>query len=105
MGRPILALAEPGGDVAWVLRRSGLPYRIAPPRDPGRIRQALVELTEQLQRGWSRAAAQQQTLEFSRQATTGQLASILDRCTGRASEVAAVRPYKTAGAVSHGASR
>src|SRR4051794_40459078 len=36
-GRPILALAEPESDVAWVLRESGLPYRIAQPLDPGAI--------------------------------------------------------------------
>ena len=37
-GRPILALAEVDSDVEWVLRESGVPYRIASPRDPADIR-------------------------------------------------------------------
>ena len=36
--RPILALAEPESDVAWVLRESGVPHRIAAPLDPEAIR-------------------------------------------------------------------
>jgi hypothetical protein len=42
--RPILALAESESDVAWVLKESGLPYRIAPPRDVDAICRALVAL-------------------------------------------------------------
>ena len=45
-GRPILALAEPESDVAWVLRESGVAHRIAPPLDPEAIRRALTELLQ-----------------------------------------------------------
>ncbi|MCI0638804.1 MAG: glycosyltransferase family 4 protein [Gemmataceae bacterium] len=44
-GRPILALAEPDSDVAKVLADSGVPYRLAAPRDAGAIADALAELT------------------------------------------------------------
>jgi hypothetical protein len=43
-GRPILALAEPDSDTAQVLKESGICHRVAPPKDAGRIRQALAEL-------------------------------------------------------------
>src|SRR5205823_4898059 len=46
--RPILALTEPDGDVANVLAQSGVPYRIAAPSEPGRIRQALAELVAEV---------------------------------------------------------
>ena len=39
--RPVLALAESDGDLAWVLQESGVPHRIAPPGDPARIKCAL----------------------------------------------------------------
>ncbi len=45
-GRPILALAEPNGDVAAVLRASGVLHRIVSPQNAGQIHQALGELTQ-----------------------------------------------------------
>ena len=50
-GRPILALAEPDSDIAWVLRTSKVLHRIAPPRDVPAIRQALLELAAEVQAG------------------------------------------------------
>ena len=46
-GRPILALADPGGDVASILRESGALHRVAHPLEPQVIRQALVNLFEE----------------------------------------------------------
>lgn len=42
--KPILALAESDGDVAWALRENGLPYWIAAPTSQGAIQNALVKL-------------------------------------------------------------
>jgi hypothetical protein len=74
-GRPILALTERDGDTAHVLRESGVTHRLAPPRDVGRIRQAIVELSatppyrpdpERLRR-------------FTRQYLAGELAKVMDQ--------------------------
>lgn len=46
--RPILALAEPDGDVANVLRASGVLHRIASPKDALDIGRALAELREEM---------------------------------------------------------
>jgi len=48
-GRPILALAEPDGDVAAILRASGVLHRIASPRNRGEIERMLRELTQAIQ--------------------------------------------------------
>lgn len=50
-GRPILALAEPDGDIAWVLRTSGVPHRVVPALDVARIRQALADLAVEIRAG------------------------------------------------------
>jgi glycosyltransferase involved in cell wall biosynthesis len=42
-GKPILSLNSPG-DIDWVLRSSGLPYRVVLPEDKNGIRRALEEL-------------------------------------------------------------
>ena len=65
-GRPILALAEHDGDVAGILRESGVLHRIACPRDAGQIGRALREL-----------AAARRTAEFVADA------SLLQRFTRR----------------------
>jgi glycosyltransferase involved in cell wall biosynthesis len=77
-GRPLLALAEPDGDTAGVLRESGLPHRIAPPNDTGRIRQALAELVEGLAAGTLAAPTEEQTARFTRAALAGRLSDTLD---------------------------
>src|SRR5262249_32087584 len=43
-GRPILALGESDGDLAWVLRESGAVHRIVSPKDPSAIGRALADL-------------------------------------------------------------
>ena len=80
-GRPILALAEPDGDVAWVLRQSGLPHRVAPPLDPGAIRCALEGLLQDpaLDHGTRPDAC---AVRFTRRQLTGELAALLDSCVG-----------------------
>jgi len=78
-GRPILALAEPDGDVAWVLRESKVLHRIAPPRDVERIRQAVLELTREVQAG-SPAVPDRAALEqFTRERMAKRFAECLDR--------------------------
>jgi glycosyltransferase involved in cell wall biosynthesis len=76
--RPILALAEPDGDVDWALRKSGVRHRLAPPSEPGRIRQALTELVAEVT---ARGAALPEPLsrEFTRSHMAAQLAGFLDQ--------------------------
>jgi glycosyltransferase involved in cell wall biosynthesis len=79
-GRPILALAEPDSDVAWVLRENGLPHRVAPPRDPEAIRGALSELLQDPATVGCAAQHQPISSRFTREHLTGELASLLDSC-------------------------
>jgi glycosyltransferase involved in cell wall biosynthesis len=79
-GRPVLALAEPDADVAWVLRTSGISHRIAPVRDAGRIRQALVELAGEVRAGRGAGSARGPLAAFTRQRLTQDLAELLDGC-------------------------
>jgi glycosyltransferase involved in cell wall biosynthesis len=76
--RPILALAEPESDVAWVLRESGVPHRIAPPLETEAIGGALMALLRDP--ASVRCGAQQQPLEtrFTREYLAGELAAVLD---------------------------
>lgn len=83
--RPILALAEPDGDVAHVLRESGVVHRIASPKDPDAIREALGELSEMI----DEEPGDLRRLEcFTRESLTRSLASRLDALTGKPTEVA-----------------
>jgi glycosyltransferase involved in cell wall biosynthesis len=75
-GRPILALAEPDGDTANILRASGLLHRIAPPKDAGRIRQALAELVQEL--AAAPAVAPDRLRRFTRQSLAGELAGVMN---------------------------
>jgi glycosyltransferase involved in cell wall biosynthesis len=90
-GRPILALAEPESDVAWVLRESGLPHRVAPPRDPQAIRSALSELLQDPTTARGAAAHRPISARFTREHLTGELASLLDSCLDRPSRAAGER--------------
>jgi len=79
-GRPILALAEPDSDVAWVLRESGLPHRIAPPVDPEAIRDALADLLRDPATVLCGPQHRPIPTRFTRKHLTGELASLLDSC-------------------------
>lgn len=75
-GRPVLALAEPDGDTASVLRTSGVEHRIARPNDAPAIEQALRELAAV--RSTTGAPAEGR-LQFTRERLTAQLAAMIDR--------------------------
>lgn len=76
-GRPILALGEPEGDLASVLRESGIPYRIAPPHDSAAIASAMAALSTEIRANPSRRGDPDR---FSRESITGRLASLLEEC-------------------------
>jgi glycosyltransferase involved in cell wall biosynthesis len=80
-GRPVLALGEAGGDLADVLGRGGVPHRIVPPGDAPAAAHALAELAAE-----ARAPAPPARDVFSREAITGRLAALLDRCAGAAGQ-------------------
>jgi glycosyltransferase involved in cell wall biosynthesis len=76
--RPVLALAEPDGDIAWALKTSGIPYRIAPPGSAIKIQQALQELRDGLcEHRFALPSAKQQAT-FTRAHTAQELAKTLD---------------------------
>jgi glycosyltransferase involved in cell wall biosynthesis len=81
-GRPILALGEPDGDSAWVLRTSGVAHRLAHPDDVVGIGQALRELMA-LGPDVEPAPGRR---EFTRERLAGRLAELLDRLTGQVAE-------------------
>jgi glycosyltransferase involved in cell wall biosynthesis len=85
-GRPILALGEADGDLAWVLRESGGVYRLVPPDNPSAIKQAIVELARAspaelsvMPRGESK---------FTRSQVAARLAGLLDGLTDSSSSSA-----------------
>jgi glycosyltransferase involved in cell wall biosynthesis len=78
-GRPILALAENDGDIAWVLRKSNAVHRIARPNDQGSIQVALEELLQEAKKTKG-AAPGRGCLRFTREHMAQQMAEILDRC-------------------------
>jgi hypothetical protein len=77
-GRPILALTEPDGDTAQVLRESGVRHRIASPKDVPRIRQALAELACEIAAAPAAMPGAELLRRFTRQSIAGDLAGILD---------------------------
>jgi glycosyltransferase involved in cell wall biosynthesis len=89
-GRSILALGEPDGDLAWVLRESGMPHRIAPLKDAAAIRRALSELIGEVRGGRAVAADGQRHLVFTREAVARRLVALLQSLTAPA-ETQAVR--------------
>ena len=78
--RPILALAERDGDVAWLLKESGIPHRIAPPREPARIRQALLELVKDVRAGQVALPDKEKLAPFTRERLAQRLAQVLNNC-------------------------
>ncbi len=87
--RPILALGESDGDLAWVLRESGVPYRIAPPRAPGAIQRALLELLEDPATAAFGSTDTPAPTRFTREYLTGELAGLLDSLVERRSRKSA----------------
>jgi glycosyltransferase involved in cell wall biosynthesis len=81
-GRPILALAEPDGDVGWALRTSGVRHRIAAPRDVGAIRRAVTELIDDMTKHAS-AEVPPIPYEFTRAHMAAELARLLNQKTAR----------------------
>jgi glycosyltransferase involved in cell wall biosynthesis len=79
-GGPILALAEPDSDIAWVLRESQVLHRIAPPLDVPRIKQALVELTRAVRAGHPAVPDRTALEQFTRERMAQRFAECLDRC-------------------------
>jgi glycosyltransferase involved in cell wall biosynthesis len=77
--RPILALAEADGDLAWALRTSGMPHRIAPPLDAAKIYQALLELREDICHERCALPSPERLETFTRANIARQLAEHLDR--------------------------
>jgi hypothetical protein len=77
-GRPILALAEPNSDVAWVLRESKVLHRIVPPTDVAAIRQALVELTHAVKAGAPAVPDPGALQQFTREQMAQRFAECLD---------------------------
>jgi glycosyltransferase involved in cell wall biosynthesis len=82
-GRPVLALAEPGGDTAAVLRASGLLHRVAPPKDVPAIGRALAELAAAVRAGQPAVADPAALGRFTRASLAAELAAHLDRITRR----------------------
>lgn len=80
--RPILALAEPDGDTAWVLRESGVLHRLARPNDEPGIRQALAELVSESTVRRPGPDTPNALTQFTRQHTAQQLAETLDTLVG-----------------------
>jgi glycosyltransferase involved in cell wall biosynthesis len=98
--RPILALAEGEGDLARILRESGLLYRVAPPTDPRAIKGALVELIEALKKGVA-PPTKEQISRFTREGMAERLAQLLDRVTapcdiGKKTRAIAHEPFNPA---------
>jgi glycosyltransferase involved in cell wall biosynthesis len=90
-GRPILALAESDGDVAWVLRESGILHRIAPPRDPDAIRKAILELLDDPTAA-NLLSATVSSSRFARDSLAAELADLLNWCVERRLENRPVPP-------------
>lgn len=94
-GRPILALAEPDSDVAWVLRESGVPHRIVLPTDVSAITRALTELREAVE-GASSVPRPLQRKNFTRERMAEQLATLLDTLPTRPARVPRVQARELA---------
>lgn len=78
-GRPILALAEPDGDIAWVLRESKVLHRIVAPMDVAGIRKAIAELTQAVRAAEPVVPDQAALQRFTREQMARRVAECLDR--------------------------
>ena len=80
-GRPILALSEPDGDVATILRESSVLHRIVSPTDASHIRDGLRELVQAM-RVTSVVANPEKLRPFTRECITRTLVDRLNSITG-----------------------
>ncbi len=79
--RPLLALTDPAGDTADVIRRAGIDT-IAPLDDSDAIFTALVDFLQAVERGDAPLARQQAVQDASRRGRTAQFARLLDSACG-----------------------
>lgn len=80
-GRPLLALTDPGGDTAGVMRAAGIDT-VAPLDDAGAIAQMLVRLLDLARRGQAPLAPSAFVQAQGRLARTAQLAELMDALAG-----------------------
>jgi glycosyltransferase involved in cell wall biosynthesis len=74
--RPILVLTEKAGDIGWVLREAGVLHRVAPIGDRAAIRQAMLELAQEIRRGTPVSTGDASS--FTRAAMARRFADLLD---------------------------
>jgi len=82
-GKPVLATAESEGDLAAILKQSGVPHRIAPPHNPAAIRQALIELVCGVAGGTLPNVDDALRRQFTREALAGRLAELFQQLLKR----------------------
>lgn len=76
--RPILALTDHPGDIAWVLKESGVLHRVAPQKNAAAIKTAIVELLQEMQSGKPVAPPLREPTPFTRLDMARQVAAQLD---------------------------
>jgi glycosyltransferase involved in cell wall biosynthesis len=82
-GRPILALAAPDGDIAWVLRESRVLHRIAAPNDVPAIQRALIDLSKAIRGGAAAVPDRDALQQFTRERMAQRFAECLESVTQR----------------------
>jgi len=75
--RPILALTDDPGDIAWVLKESGVLHRVASQKDAAQIKHAIIGLLRDMERGTPAASPPREPTPFTRENMARQLASQL----------------------------
>lgn len=80
-GRPLLALTDPAGDTADVIRRAGIDT-LAPLDDSRAILTALIDFLQRIEQGNAPLASRQAVTDASRRGRTAQLARLLDQVSG-----------------------
>jgi hypothetical protein len=83
--RPILALTDPEGDTAWVLRRAGINF-IAPLDSVKDICSTLIKFVEMLRSEKLQKPSEHEIIKASRKSRTQQLGELFDEIVTVASE-------------------
>src|SRR5262249_38614532 len=99
--RPVLALADPGGDLSWALHASGMPHRVAPPRDVGAIFAGLVALRDGLRGNRFELPPTEQLARFSRAWQARVLAGHLDQLFDEQNPFRLARPAEESAPKAH----